>query len=107
MSHEEQSTPPSTESGTSQIKPKGRGRGIMTGPKSVYFWGAASGVVFALFAPMLRPAARSAVKGGIRVGRYAKKVASNVKEEFEDIAVEAQADLDREENAGDLNGGKA
>ena len=56
---------------------------------------------------MLRPAARTAVKGGIRVGRYAKKVASNVKEEFEDIAIEAQADLDREENAGDLNGGKA
>ena len=107
MSHEEQIAPPSTESGTSQAKPKGGGRGIMTGPKSAYFWGAASGVVFALFAPMLRPAARSAVKGGIRVGRYAKKVASNVKEEFEDIAVEAQADLDREENAGDLNGGKA
>jgi hypothetical protein len=105
LSHEEQSTPPSTERGTAQAKP--RGRGIMTGPKSAYFWGAASGVAFALFAPMLRPAARSAVKGGIRVGRYAKKVASNVKEEFEDIAVEAQADLDREENAGDLNGGKA
>ncbi len=103
MSHE-QSTPPSTENGTAQAKPKARG--IMTGPKSAYFWGAASGVVFALFAPMLRPAARSAVKGGIRIGRYAKKVASNVKEEFEDIAVEAQADLDREENAGDLNGGK-
>ena len=106
MSHEEQSIPPSTENGTAQAKPKGRGRGIMTGPKSAYFWGAASGVAFALFAPMLRPAARSAVKGGIRVGRYAKKVASNVKEEFEDIAVEAQADLDREEKAGDLNGGK-
>ena len=73
----------------------------MTGPKSAYFWGAASGVAFALFAPLLRPAARSAVKGGIRFGRYAKKVASNVKEEFEDIAVEAQADLDREENAGE------
>jgi hypothetical protein len=66
------------------------------GRKSAYFWGAASGVVFALFAPILRPAARSAVKGGIRVGRYAKKVASNVKEEFEDIASEAQADLDSE-----------
>jgi len=79
----------------------------MTGRKSAYFWGAASGVAFALFAPMLRPAARSAVKGGIRVGRYAKKVASNVKEEFEDIAVEAQADLDREENAGDPGGSQA
>ena len=79
----------------------------MPGRKSAYFWGAASGVAFALFAPMLRPAARTAVKGGIRVGRYAKKVASNVKEEFEDIAVEAQADLDREEHPGDPNGSQA
>jgi hypothetical protein len=49
---------------------------------------------------MFRPAARSAVKGGIQLGRYAKKVASNVKEEFEDIAMEAQADLDREGQNG-------
>ena len=100
MSHVETETP-SAVSGSSQAK--GKGRGIMTGRKSAYFWGAASGVAFALFAPMLRPAARTAVKGGIRVGRYAKKVASNVKEEFEDIAVEAQADLDREENAENRN----
>ena len=79
----------------------------MTGRKSAYFWGAASGVAFALFAPLLRPAARSTVKGGIRLGRYAKKVASNVKEEFEDIAVEAQADLDREQNSGDQGGSQA
>jgi hypothetical protein len=49
---------------------------------------------------MFRPAARKAVKGGIKVGRYAKKVASNVKEEFQDIAAEAQADFEREENPG-------
>ncbi len=104
MSHEQSATP-STESGTAQTTSKGRG--IMAGRKSAYFWGAASGVAFALFAPMLRPAARSAVKGGIRVGRYAKKVASNVKEEFEDIASEAQADLDREQNAGETDGSKA
>ena len=79
---------------------------MITGRKSAYLWGAASGVAFALFAPMFRPAARTAVKGGIRVGRYAKKVASNVKEEFEDIASEAQADLDREQNAGETDGGK-
>jgi hypothetical protein len=71
----------------------------MAGRKSAYFWGAASGVAFALFAPMLRPAARTAVKSGIRLGRYAKKVASNVKEEFEDISMEAKAELDREEGA--------
>ena len=93
MSHESEA-PSSTESGNPQSKSKIIA--MTTGRKSAYFWGAASGVAFALFAPMLRPAARSAVKGGIRVGRYAKKVAANVKEEFEDIAMEAQADLDRE-----------
>ena len=106
MSHEH-GGPPSTEGGPAQATPTGRGRGITAGRKSAYFWGAASGVAFALFAPMLRPAARSAVKGGIRVGRYAKKVASNVKEEFEDIASEAQADLDREQTSGGPDGGKA
>jgi hypothetical protein len=84
----------STESGNSQSKSKGRA--ATSGRTGAYILGAASGVAFALFAPMFRPAARSAVKGGIQLGRYAKKVASNVKEEFEDIAMEAQADLDRE-----------
>jgi hypothetical protein len=97
VSHEQSE---STESGTPQTS---KGRGITTGRKSAYFWGAASGVAFALFAPMLRPAARTAVKGGIRVGRHAKKVASNMKEEFEDIASEAQADLDREQNTGETD----
>jgi uncharacterized protein DUF5132 len=91
----------STETPSTGAKAKG---GILSSRKSAYIWGAASGVAFALFAPMFRPAARSAVKGGIRVGRYAKKVASNVKEEFEDIAAEAQSDLNREENSGNGNG---
>jgi len=85
-------------SGSEGSHAKSETGGIMTGRKSAYFWGAASGVAFALVAPMLRPAARSAVKGGIRVGRYAKKVSSKVKEEFQDIAAEAQAAVDREEN---------
>ena len=100
MSHEQNETAASSQ-------PKTKNRGIMTGRKSAYVWGAASGVAFALFAPMLRPAARNAVKGGIRVGRYAKKVASNVKEEFQDIAAEAQADLDREENNGNPKNSEA
>jgi hypothetical protein len=78
---------------------KSKSRGVMSSRKSAYVWGAASGVAFALFAPIFRPAARNAVKGGIRVGRYAKKVGSKVKEEFQDIAAEAQADLDREQNS--------
>jgi hypothetical protein len=90
MTHEQNEAP------SNSAKAKGGGT---PSRKSAYVWGAASGVVLALFAPMLRPAARSAVKGGIKVGRYAKKVASNVKEEFQDIAAEAQADLDLEENS--------
>ena len=101
MSHEHSEAAADT-SGNSQAK--SQGGGIQPGRKSAYLWGAASGVALALFAPLLRPAARTAVKGGMRVGRYAKKVASNVKEEFEDIAAEAQADLERE---GTENDGKA
>jgi hypothetical protein len=43
---------------------------------------------------------RSAVKGGILVGRYAKQVGSSMKEEFEDIAAEAEAELDKEKGEG-------
>jgi len=39
---------------------------------------------------------RSAVKGGILAGRYARQVGSNMKEEFEDIVAEAEAELDQE-----------
>jgi Protein of unknown function (DUF5132) len=61
-----------------------------------YLVGAASGLVLALAAPLLRPVMRSAVKGGILAGRYARQVGSNMKEEFEDIVAEAEAELDRE-----------
>ena len=74
-----------------------------SGRMSAYLVGGASGLVLALAAPFLRPVMRSAVKGGILVGRYARQVGSSMKEEFEDIAVEAQADLDREENAENRN----
>ena len=66
------------------------------GRMSAYLVGAASGLVLALAAPLLRPVMRSAVKGGIMVGRYARQVGSNMKEEFEDIVAEAEADLDKE-----------
>ena len=71
------------------------------GRKSAYVLGVASGVAVALYAPFLRPAARRAVKGFIHLGRYTKKVASNVKEQFEDLSAEAQAEIDREENLED------
>lgn len=93
MSHNEQEPQPSGESASASGKSPNRSRKT-PGLKSVYFLGAASGAALALFAPMFRPAAKSAVKGGILVGRQAKKLAFNVKEEFEDIATEAQAELD-------------
>ena len=103
MSHQQEETASSAQSGNSQAKSPARAG---SGRKSAYFWGAASGVALALFAPMFRPAAKTAVKSGIRVGRYAKKVASNVKEEFEDIAMEAQADLEIEKGT-EKNGDEA
>ena len=66
------------------------------GRMSAYLVGGASGLVLALAAPFLRPVMRSAVKGGILVGRYARQVGSSMKEEFEDIAAEAEAELDKE-----------
>src|ERR1700758_1600945 len=72
------------------------GQTSASGRKSAYLVGAASGVVLALAAPLLRPMMRSAVKGGILVGRYARQVGSGMKEEFEDIVAEAEADLDKE-----------
>lgn len=99
MSHEKDAAPAETGSSQTSSSPtKGPQRRI-SGLKSAYLWGAASGVALAIFAPMLRPAARSAVKAGIKVGRHAKKVGSSLKEEFEDIAAEAQADLDRQNSA--------
>ena len=97
MSHQAQA-PSSTEHGSAPSRSKSQAAATNAGRKSAYLMGAASGIAFALFAPLLRPAARSAVKGGIRVGRYAKKVAANIKEEFEDIAMEAQADIDSKDN---------
>jgi hypothetical protein len=66
------------------------------GRMSAYLVGGASGLVLALAAPFLRPVMRSAVKGGILVGRYARQVGSGMKEEFEDIVAEAEADLEKE-----------
>jgi hypothetical protein len=67
------------------------------GRMSAYLVGAASGLVLALAAPFLRPFMRRAVKGGILVGRYAREVGSSMKEEFEDIVAEAEAELEKEQ----------
>ena len=93
MSHEKNEIV--ADGGTPQTKETRQGK--KTGVKSAYLWGAASGLALAIFAPMLRPTAKAVVKGGIKVGRQAKKVGYHLKEEFEDIAAEAQADLERED----------
>lgn len=63
---------------------------------NAYLAGTASGIVLALAAPFLRPVMRRAIKGGILVGRYARQVGSGMKEDFEDIVAEAEAELDKE-----------
>jgi hypothetical protein len=94
LSHNQQEGQSSAEGTSSPAKSTTRSK--IAGRKSAYFLGAASGAALALFAPMLRPVAKGAIKGGIKVGRQAQKVAFNIKEEFEDIATEAQAELDRD-----------
>ena len=69
--------------------------------KGAFFWGAASGIAVMLAAPLLRPAAKTIVKAGIRVGRQAQQVGESLKEEFQDIAAEARAQLDREQPEGE------
>jgi Protein of unknown function (DUF5132) len=77
--------------------PKQYGRGQRG---RLFFWGALSGVAFAAAAPMLgrqaRPAVRGLIKGGIKASRYFQQVASSMKEEVEDIAAEAKAELNPE-----------
>jgi hypothetical protein len=72
------------------------------GRMGAYLVGAASGLVLTLAAPLLRPVMRSAVKGGILVGRYARQVGSTVKEEFEDIVAEAKTELDKENRESEV-----
>jgi hypothetical protein len=73
--------------------------------RKVFFLGAASGLAFALVAPLFgkqaRPAVRGAIKGGMLAGRYVKRVASSVKEDIQDIAAEAKSDLDAEKTSGE------
>jgi Protein of unknown function (DUF5132) len=80
------------------------------GGRKVFFLGAASGLAFALAAPLFgkqaRPAVRGAIKGGMLAGRYVKRVASGVKEDVQDIAAEAKADLDAEKTSGEKNTSK-
>lgn len=53
------------------------------------------GVVAApLLGAITRPLARGVIKGGILVKRQLDKVAAEVKEEVQDLAAEAAADLD-------------
>jgi hypothetical protein len=72
--------------------------------KMVFFWGAASGLALAFAAPLFgkqaRPLVKGAIKSGIAAGRYVQKVSSSVKEDVQDLAAEAKADLDVENDRG-------
>jgi hypothetical protein len=64
----------------------------------LFLWGAASGIGFAVFAPLFagqaRPALREIVKGGIKASKYVQKVTAQIKEDIEDLTAEAKADLE-------------
>ena len=72
--------------------------------RNVFFLGAASGLVVAFFAPafsrQLRPLARGVVKSAIKVGQQVQRTVVGLKEEFEDIAAEAKAEIDQEQGQG-------
>lgn len=74
------------------------------GGTSVFFWGAASGLALAFAAPLVgrqaKPLVKGAIKSGIAAGRYVKKVSSTVKEDVQDLAAEARADLNSENDNG-------
>lgn len=70
---------------------------ILTSRSAIFLLGAASVAVWKAAAPViagtLRPLAREAIKGGIMLGRTVQTLVDEVREELEDIAAEAQADL--------------
>jgi hypothetical protein len=90
----------STNGGTHNAGAASQGR---TGGKHLFLWGAASGIGFALFAPLFSQKARTGlkeiVKGGIKAGRYVTKLSSQIKEDVEDLTAEAKADLDKGKKA--------
>ncbi|MCU1276450.1 MAG: hypothetical protein JWO48_3881 [Bryobacterales bacterium] len=65
--------------------------------RGAFFWGATAGIAIMAAAPLLRPAARGAVKAGLRFGQQAKRVGVSLKEELEDITAEARSELEREQ----------
>jgi hypothetical protein len=71
--------------------------------KRLFLWGAASGIGFALFAPLFsrqaRPALREIVKGGIKAGKYVQKLSSQIREDVEDLTAEAKADLEKNQTS--------
>jgi hypothetical protein len=68
--------------------------------KTFFFLGAASGLAFAFLAPLfskqVRPWARRIIKNGMKIGQHIQKSAAGMKEELEDIAAEAKAEIERE-----------
>ena len=47
-----------------------------------------------------RPAVRGAIKGGLTASRYVQRAASSLKEDVQDLAAEAKAELDVEKDRG-------
>jgi len=81
--------------------PSGAGKGGSS--TTGFLWGAATVAGLFLAAPFFRSVARQAVRGGLRLGMYAREVASSAKEELEDITAEAKAELYRNAPSGQDN----
>jgi hypothetical protein len=77
--------------------------GSSKGSTSSFLWGAATVAGLFLAAPLFRSVARQAVRGGLRLGMYAREVASSAKEELEDITAEAKAEMFRNAPSGQDN----
>jgi hypothetical protein len=73
------------------------------GSTSSFLWGAATAAGLFLATPLFRGVVRQAVRGGLRLGIYAKEVASSAKEELEDITAEAKAEMFRNASSGKDN----
>jgi hypothetical protein len=74
---------------------------LLTSKTAIFALGAASVAVWNVAAPViggiLRPLVKEAIKGGILVGRQVQTIAEEAWQDVEDLAAEAQAELNNQD----------